>query len=154
MFNKTELDKQILISIISFLSNTTQYSSFIVEGFVPNIETHRYLSMRKSSILSFHSSKLVSLKFSISSVNVLIIFLQQDFHLCNPPLKPRLDKKNIVPNTYNLRWSGFHTIWKEVEVWNIVPTLINGRRMWRKYKGTIVENKYRKKQMIRSLVTD
>jgi hypothetical protein len=98
-FNKTESARQSRIVLLALLSNFSQ-SSFDIQvsgvlvvfilvgcvlvvcvlvddvpvGYVPGSTTiHCYLSARRSSILSFHSSKFLLLNFSISILYELAI---------------------------------------------------------------------------------
>jgi len=66
--------------------------------------------------------------FSIYNLDVLSISLQQDFRLHMLALKERVDQKNIVPNTLDLRCS--NTKLKEAKVQNTLPTLMYERIMF------------------------
>ena len=94
IFNNIEFDKHSLILLISLLSNFSQYSCDVLVGFGPGSRTIYFSrSIRRSSILGFHSSK-----FWLSNLLISILKLSNViFHCTNQhykyPTEPRFITK-------------------------------------------------------------
>ena len=87
MFKNIESARQSWIMLLAFLLNFSQSSfNVLVREIIGSTVIHYSQATSRSSILSFHSSKLCSLKFSISILKLpTILFIRiTTFHL---PLK-------------------------------------------------------------------